>query len=92
MMRNEGGMNGYISVSTLMMQRYNNNNNNNNTYIYHLLINVLSAHEIHIKLNTTLQTCVEHSPTNAVSSNFCCTPSQPMRLCYVWENLLMQVT
>ena len=30
MMRNEGGMNGYISVSTLMMQRYNNNNNNNN--------------------------------------------------------------
>ena len=32
-------------------------------YIYHVLINALSAHTIHINLNTIFYTHVEHSPT-----------------------------
>ena len=31
-------------------------------YIYHALINALSAHMIHINLNMTFYTHVEHSP------------------------------
>ena len=32
-------------------------------YVYHALINALSSHMIHINLNTTFYTHVEHSPT-----------------------------
>ena len=32
-------------------------------YIYHAFINALSAHMIHVDLNTIFCTCVEHSPT-----------------------------
>ena len=32
-------------------------------YIYHALINALSAHMIHINLNMIFYTHVEHSPT-----------------------------
>ena len=32
-------------------------------YIYHALINALSAHMIHINLNTIFYTHVKHSPT-----------------------------
>ena len=50
-------------------------------YIYHALINALSAHMIHINLNTILYTHVEHSPkdqrlvteTMSVLSLSCCT-------------------
>ena len=34
-------------------------------YIYHALINALSAHMIHINLNMIFCTHVEHNPTNA---------------------------
>ena len=32
-------------------------------YIYHALINALSAHVIHVNLNMIFYTHVEHSPT-----------------------------
>ena len=32
-------------------------------YIYHVLINALSAHLIHINLNMIFYTHIEHSPT-----------------------------
>ena len=35
-------------------------------YIYHALINVLSAHMIHINLNMKFYTHVEHSPTKRI--------------------------
>ena len=35
-------------------------------YIYHALINALSAHMIHINLNMILYTHVKHSPTKTV--------------------------
>ena len=35
-------------------------------YIYHVLINTLSAHMIHINLNTIFYTHVEHSPTKTI--------------------------
>ena len=35
-------------------------------YIYHALINALSAHMIHIDLNTIFYTHVEHSPTKTI--------------------------
>ena len=35
-------------------------------YIYHALINALSAYIIHINLNTMFYTCVEDSPTKTV--------------------------
>ena len=35
-------------------------------YIYHALINVLSAHMIHISLNMIFYTHVEHSPTKTI--------------------------
>ena len=35
-------------------------------YIYHALINTLSAHLIHINLNTIFYTRVEHSPTKTI--------------------------
>ena len=35
-------------------------------YIYHALINALSAHMIHINLNMILYTNVEHSPTKTI--------------------------
>ena len=37
-------------------------------YIYHVLINVLSAHMIHINLNTISYTHVEHSPTKTIDT------------------------
>ena len=35
-------------------------------YIYHAFINALSAHIIHINLNTMFYTCVEDSPTKTI--------------------------
>ena len=35
-------------------------------YIYHALINALSAHMIHINLNMIYYTHVEHSPTKTI--------------------------
>ena len=35
-------------------------------YIYHVLINALSAHMIHINLNVILYTHVKHSPTKTI--------------------------
>ena len=35
-------------------------------YIYHALINVLSAHMIHNNLNVIFYTHVEHSPTKTI--------------------------
>ena len=35
-------------------------------YIYHALINALSAHMIHINLNMVFYTHVEHSPTKTI--------------------------
>ena len=35
-------------------------------YIYHVLINTLSIHMIHINLNMTFYTQVEHSPTKTI--------------------------
>ena len=35
-------------------------------YIYHALINVLTAHMIHINLNMIFYTHVEHSPTKTI--------------------------
>ena len=38
-------------------------------YIYHALINALSAHIIHINLNMIFYTHVEHSPTKTIYIN-----------------------
>ena len=38
-------------------------------YIYHALINALSAHMIHINLNMILYTHVEHSPTKTIHTD-----------------------
>ena len=35
-------------------------------YIYHALINALSAHMIHINLNMIFYTHVKHSPTKTI--------------------------
>ena len=35
-------------------------------YIYHALINALSAHMMHINLNMIVYTRVEHSPTKTI--------------------------
>ena len=35
-------------------------------YIYHVLINALSTHTIHINLNTIFYTHIEHSPTKTI--------------------------
>ena len=35
-------------------------------YIYHALINALSAHMIHINLNMIIYTHVEHSPNKTI--------------------------
>ena len=35
-------------------------------YIYHALINTLSAHMIHINLNTIFYAHLEHSPTKTI--------------------------
>ena len=35
-------------------------------YVYHALINALSAHMIHIDLNMIFYTHVEHSPTKTI--------------------------
>ena len=35
-------------------------------YIYHALINALSAHMVHINLNMMFYTHVEHSPTKTI--------------------------
>ena len=34
------------------------------SYIYHALIDVLSAHMIHVNLNTAFYALIEQSPTN----------------------------
>ena len=38
-------------------------------YIYHALINALSAHMIHINLNMIFYTHVEHSPYDAINTS-----------------------
>ena len=40
-------------------------------YIYHALINALSAHMIHINLNMIFYTHVEHSPTKTIFIKYC---------------------
>ena len=40
-------------------------------YIYHALINALSAHANHINLNTIFYTHVEHSPTKTIYIRYC---------------------
>ena len=35
-------------------------------YLYHALINVLTAHTVHINLNTIFYTHAEHSPTKTI--------------------------
>ena len=39
-------------------------------YIYHALINALSAHMIRINLNMILYTHVEHSPTKTIDIKY----------------------
>ena len=39
-------------------------------YIYHELINALSAHMIHINLNMILHTHVEHRPTKTIDIEY----------------------
>ena len=39
-------------------------------YIYHALINALSAHMIHINLNMIFYTHVEHSPTKTIYKKY----------------------
>ena len=39
-------------------------------YIYHALINILSAHMIHINLNMIFYTHVEHSPTKTIYTKY----------------------
>ena len=39
---------------------------NNNNYIYHAIINALSAHMMHINLDMIFYTHVEHSPTKTI--------------------------
>ena len=56
----------YASAEKKTKGLNNNNNNNNIMYIYHALINALSAHAIHINLNTIFYTHVEHSPTKTI--------------------------
>ena len=40
------------------------------TYIYHALINALSAHMIHINLNMIFYPHVEHSPTKTIDIKY----------------------
>ena len=40
-------------------------------YIYHALINAMSAHMIHINLNVIFYTHVEHSPTKTTHTMHC---------------------
>ena len=60
----------YIHKRNQLYNNNNNVNNNNNNIIimlvYHALINTLSAHVIHINLNTIFCTHVEHSPIESV--------------------------
>ena len=44
-------------------------------YIYHVLISTLSAHMIHINLNTKFYTHVEHSPTKTIYIRY-----------YIWKH------
>ena len=39
-------------------------------YIYHVLINALSAHMIHINLNMIFYTHVKHSPTKTINIKY----------------------
>ena len=48
------------------------------TYIYHVLINALSAHMIHINLNMIFYTHVEHSPTKTIYIKYY-TPPPPKK-------------
>ena len=41
----------FVWTYPLLLFKHYNNNNNNNNYIYHALINALSAHMIHIKIH-----------------------------------------
>ena len=58
-------------------------------YIYHALINALSTHMMHINLNITFYTYVEHSPTktNYIKYYTENTPTHPPRneLKCVWH-------
>ena len=39
-------------------------------YIYHVLINVLRAHMVHINLNMIFYTHVDHSPTKTIHMKY----------------------
>ena len=39
-------------------------------YIYHALLYALSAHIIHINLNMTFYTHIEHSPTKTINIKY----------------------
>ena len=58
------------AVLFLILQGFTAENHMTNTiitkYIYHALIEALSAHVIHINLSTIFYTHVQHSPTNAI--------------------------
>ena len=41
------------------------------TYIYHVLINTMSAHTIHINLNRIFYKHVEHNPTKTIYIKYC---------------------
>ena len=45
-------------------------------YMYHALINALSAHMIHINLNIIFYTHVEHSPTKTIYRKYYTTNKQ----------------
>ena len=48
-------------------------------YIYHVLINALSAHMIHINLNMTFYTHVKHSPTKTIYIKYYTHTKNPAR-------------
>ena len=56
-------------------------------YIYHALINALSAHMIHMNLNMIFYTHVEHSPTKTIDIKY---PIWEAPLDYQNENFSLQ--
>ena len=61
-----------VSAMTLMLTLCNNNKVH---YFCHVLINAMSAHMIHINLNTIFYTHVQHSPTKTVYIRY-----------YIWKH------
>ena len=52
-------------------------------YIYHALINALSAHMIHINLNIIFYTHVEHNPTKTVYIFYTHVEHNPTKTVYI---------